>query len=188
MIKTILLTAITSLSLTGLGTVNTAKAEPSGAYIQQTNHAPNTRYAREHRDYRPSHFYGGGSYSAPWYGYDNRRNRGFRRSHHSHNNGNLVLGIGLGLLTYQLIKSAEPRHQTTYRTTYVQPYSRPPAPTTVVYVQQPQTQQARTTCLQTREYQTVVIIGGAERNAYGTACLQPDGSWLQGPATAEPNF
>lgn len=28
-----------------------------------------------------------------------------------------------------------------------------------------------------REYQQTVIIGGEERQAYGTACRQPDGSW-----------
>ncbi len=28
-----------------------------------------------------------------------------------------------------------------------------------------------------REYQTVVIVGGKEQSAYGTACQQPDGSW-----------
>lgn len=28
-----------------------------------------------------------------------------------------------------------------------------------------------------REYQTTVVVGGRERSAYGTACLQPDGSW-----------
>lgn len=28
-----------------------------------------------------------------------------------------------------------------------------------------------------REYQTVGMIGGRQQNLYGTACLQPDGSW-----------
>jgi surface antigen len=28
-----------------------------------------------------------------------------------------------------------------------------------------------------REYQTKVIIGGQQQDAYGTACRQPDGSW-----------
>jgi hypothetical protein len=37
------------------------------------------------------------------------------------------------------------------------------------------------TCLQEREYQTTVIVGGREVDAYGTACLQPDGSWQRGP-------
>jgi len=38
------------------------------------------------------------------------------------------------------------------------------------------------TCLQEREYQNKVIIGGRTVDAYGTACLQPDGSWRYGPA------
>lgn len=29
-----------------------------------------------------------------------------------------------------------------------------------------------------REYQQTVMIGGQEQMAYGTACRQPDGSWL----------
>ncbi len=29
-----------------------------------------------------------------------------------------------------------------------------------------------------REYRQTVIVGGQKENAYGTACRQPDGSWL----------
>ena len=29
-----------------------------------------------------------------------------------------------------------------------------------------------------REYRQTVVIGGREQEAYGTACRQPDGSWL----------
>ncbi len=28
-----------------------------------------------------------------------------------------------------------------------------------------------------REYQSDVVVGGVKRPAYGTACLQPDGTW-----------
>jgi hypothetical protein len=28
-----------------------------------------------------------------------------------------------------------------------------------------------------REYQTTVTVGGRPQNAYGTACLEPDGAW-----------
>lgn len=35
-------------------------------------------------------------------------------------------------------------------------------------------------CLQEREYQTTITIGGQEHEAYGTACLMPDGSWRMG--------
>jgi hypothetical protein len=41
-------------------------------------------------------------------------------------------------------------------------------------------------CLQQREYQSRVIVGGRTVDAYGTACLQPDGSWRYGPAELEP--
>lgn len=37
-------------------------------------------------------------------------------------------------------------------------------------------------CLQEREYTTTVKVGGRNVEAYGTACLQPDGSWRRGPA------
>lgn len=37
-------------------------------------------------------------------------------------------------------------------------------------------------CLQEREYQTRINIDGRSVPAYGTACLQPDGTWRRGPA------
>lgn len=45
--------------------------------------------------------------------------------------------------------------------------------------------QGSAACLQEREYQTTIEIGGRQVPAYGTACLQPDGSWAQGPAQPE---
>jgi surface antigen len=41
-------------------------------------------------------------------------------------------------------------------------------------------------CLQTREYQTHITVGGKDVEAYGTACLQPDGAWKFGAPTPEP--
>lgn len=43
-------------------------------------------------------------------------------------------------------------------------------------------------CLQSREYQTYVEVGGRTVPAYGQACLQPDGSWKHGEAVAAPSF
>jgi len=43
---------------------------------------------------------------------------------------------------------------------------------------------SNSTCLQEREYQTTVIVGGRAVDAYGAACLQPDGSWTRSPAVA----
>ena len=51
-----------------------------------------------------------------------------------------------------------------------------PPPVTVVT---PPPASAEPDCLQTREFSTRIIIDGQEVDAYGTACLQPDGSWKQ---------
>lgn len=61
---------------------------------------------------------------------------------------------------------------------------------TVVRDAVPVTRQAPATaaCLQKREYQTTITVGGKQVNGYGTACLQPDGSWRRGPARATPTF
>jgi hypothetical protein len=42
-------------------------------------------------------------------------------------------------------------------------------------------------CLQVREYQTEIVVGGKTVPAYGDACLQPDGSWqtISGPFAAQ---
>ena len=53
-----------------------------------------------------------------------------------------------------------------------------PYPTTLPY----NTGGSASTCLQAREYQMKVMVGGKAADAYGTACLQPDGSWYRGPA------
>lgn len=44
-----------------------------------------------------------------------------------------------------------------------------------------------TSCLQTREYTATMVIEGETVEAYGTKCLQPDGSWRYGPAQPVPN-
>ncbi len=44
-----------------------------------------------------------------------------------------------------------------------------------------------TSCLQTREYTTTMVIEGRTVEAYGTRCLQPDGSWRYGPAQPVPD-
>jgi hypothetical protein len=37
-------------------------------------------------------------------------------------------------------------------------------------------------CLQERDYRTRIMVGGKQVDGYGTACLQPDGSWRYGNA------
>ncbi|RTR18148.1 hypothetical protein EJ903_16490 [Azospirillum griseum] len=57
-----------------------------------------------------------------------------------------------------------------------------PAPPVVVYeppprvIYAPPPVQVRNTA-QCREYQSTVMVGGRPQSSYGTACLQPDGTW-----------
>ncbi len=43
-------------------------------------------------------------------------------------------------------------------------------------------------CLQTREYTTVLNIDGERKEAYGTRCLQANGTWVFGPPKIAPQF
>lgn len=61
-----------------------------------------------------------------------------------------------------------------------------PAPAPILVPAQPGApRQPPAGCLQTREYQTEIVIDGEPVPAYGTACLQADGSWkiISGPFT-----
>jgi hypothetical protein len=65
-----------------------------------------------------------------------------------------------------------------------------PQPAVVVpapQAMQPTQQQASGDCLQVREYQTEILVGGKTVPAYGDACLMPDGSWkkITGPFAAD---
>lgn len=118
-------------------------------------------------------------------GHPNRfhRNRGIGGA------GAAAIGVGAGLLGLALINNAGRNRAPNTVIVREQVVVPPPQ---VVGIPQPAYNPNLPpagqfgSCLQTREYQTTVIIGGAPREAYGTACLQPDGSWLQGPAVAVP--
>ena len=106
----------------------------------------------------------------------------YRFKHHNRHHGSdedLLVGLLFGgLVGYAIANSQPPRGyeydrrppvgapppQVSYPSSYYEYEDRGPA------------------CLQEREYQMMVIIGGREQEAYGTACLQPDGSWIRGPA------
>lgn len=62
-----------------------------------------------------------------------------------------------------------------------------PAPTVLVPSEAPATQSRPRDCLQQREYQTEIFIDGTAVQAYGTACLQADGSWriVDGPFASD---
>lgn len=92
------------------------------------------------------------------------------RPHNSNDDENLIYGLLVGGLFGYVIGNAQ--QQPTYA----------PPPTYTPPETRYQTAPPASTCLQEREYQMTVIVGGKEAQAYGTACLQPDGSWYRGPA------
>lgn len=165
------------LAGSSFATISTAQAEPGG--------------------YR----YGGGHYGGHYGGHS----RGFRGGHHrggrhhgGHGAGYALLGLGAGLLLYSAIDSANDRRATVRygydsRDAIVHGggYYAPPSAARQVYeAKQPRYApapeagqaygQIASSCVQTREYQTTIVIAGEEKDAYGTACLQPDGSWVLG--------
>jgi hypothetical protein len=70
---------------------------------------------------------------------------------------------------------------------YLGPRYAPPTRTVVVPATRAAPRQSAADCLQVREYQTEIVVGGRTVPAYGDACLQPDGSWIQvtGPFAAD---
>lgn len=64
------------------------------------------------------------------------------------------------------------------RVIYAQPSPRvvfmDPAPVQAIPMSPPYTDNQGRYC---REYQSTLIVGGMSQPGYGTACLQPDGSW-----------
>ena len=130
------------------------------------------------------HGYGGGHAG---YGHHYGGHHGghhYRHHHGGHTAANVLLGVTAGLLFLDVVGRAN-RHDNAsagtprrvYRVAEPPRYAPPPQPTTTA-----------TNCLQTREYQTTIVIAGEEKEGYGTACLQPDGSWLMGPPKLVPEY
>lgn len=129
-----------------------------------------------HDGFRKSHrYYGHGRH----YGHRRHHDRGLGRT------GAAVLGVMGGLVIGSIIADSQRRHYQRPQPVYV-PVAQPVAVPEPAYNPNLPSASGQGQCLQTREYQTVVVIGGAEREAYGTACLQPDGSWLKGPLQVAP--
>ncbi len=100
----------------------------------------------------------------------------YRRHYRHDDDDDLVAGLIIGGLLGYAISSHQARDR----------YQPPPAyrapPPRTAYPPAPPVVRRPPGCLQEREYQTTVMVGGKEVEAYGTACLQPDGSWRRGPA------
>jgi hypothetical protein len=99
-------------------------------------------------------------------------------NNHNHDNDKLWFGLlGGGILGYGL--SSYLHDNATDQGTSPQVTSAPPPPP------QYATTAPANSCLQQREYSTKIMVGGKPVEGYGTACLQPDGSWRYGPAQPE---
>ena len=118
-----------------------------------------------------NHGYKGG-YPGRYYGY-----RGYPKGNYYYYNNDdhyddLLLGLAVGgILGYAINGAQYPQY----------PYGYYPRAQRQAY-QAESPAYSDDTCLQEREYQTTVVVGGKNVPAYGTACLQPDGSWQRGPA------
>jgi len=121
------------------------------------------------------HYYGKHGYKQP---YGHQYNRYYPaphyRRHNSDDDEKLIYGLLVGGLFGYVIGNAQQDNYPAQQYVPVVPAT-PPQP---AY----QYSEPASTCLQEREYQMKVIVGGKEAQAYGTACLQPDGSWYRGPA------
>jgi len=146
-------------------------------HSQNYGHHDKGRYSKWRRNgnyHYNNHYYGGG-YAKSGHGY-------YGHGYYNNNDDDdddLWIGLAAGGLLGYVIGDA------VNRPTYVAPQSYQPvtvypSTSTVTYAPTPQ----GSACLQEREYQTKVIVGGRQVDAYGTACLQPDGSWSRGPAQA----
>jgi len=125
-----------------------------------------------------SYYKGGPRYYPNYYGCNNCG----KSHHHNNNNNNDKLWIGLlggGILGYTLGNVIQNHGDD--QGYYPQPASAPPPRPVAQY----ETSYANNTCLQEREYRSKIMVGGKQVEGYGTACLQPDGSWRYGPAQPE---
>lgn len=173
------------------------------SYKYSGGYAAGGHYYGGHYSYGYSnrrHHYGGGYssyrykpyYSGSYYygGHHNRRGHGNAGTYA----GLALLGLGLG---YAISKSSRNDY---YRgDSYYQDdedYSRyytPPRPNGQYNQGQEDQYQDQgayqsggnsfdfSQCQETRAYQTTIFVDGQEQQAFGTACLMPDGSWVAGP-------
>ena len=123
-----------------------------------------------------------------------------RHHHGHHHHGSAAAAVvGLGMLSLMLSRPRVDYHwykgwmptriyhypPTVHVVPQVRHVVRPTPPPRIAPVRQRATLPLG--CLMIREYQTRIIIGGREVEAYGDACMQPDGSWRRGPPKLVPH-
>jgi hypothetical protein len=146
----------------------------------------NKHYNYHYKNAYPRYYNGKGYYGRGYYGkgysypnYHSCNNCSNDNHHDNHNNYKLWLGIlGGGIAGYVLSNIQHDQ-------TAAQDYYPPANATAPVTVTRYQTTVTDSTCLQEREYRSKIMVGGKQVEGYGTACLQPDGSWRYGPVQPE---
>lgn len=148
-------------AIIGLGIMGSGSAMAGGDRYGYDRYKYRGHHERQHHDH--------------YYPYKKKKNH-----HHDDDDEKLLIGLLMGgVVGYAISQSRQsPAYERPY---YYPPVDAAPQPAPV-----PQGgyngAYGPSSCLQEREYQTKVIVGGKEVDAYGTACLQPDGSWRRGPA------
>ncbi|WP_138379820.1 hypothetical protein [Luteithermobacter gelatinilyticus] len=189
------------MGVLSFGLITTVEANAGGRHHKGGHHYKKHHYGHHYRShykhhkhhyrhhYRPhyrSHYYGHYGYGR-YYHHPYRYGRGlhFRGHFHGHGSGDVALGlIAGGLLVYGLTQAAQSHPKTETAPAYVQQ----PVQGSGWVASSPQQIRTNSSCLQEREYQTTITVGNETVPAYGTACLQPDGSWKFGPAKAVPDY
>ena len=156
-------------------------ALPSGAWADGGRYGNDWNKGGHYKNYYQGG-YRGYSKSGPYHPYYYGCNNCGKNSHHNNNNNNndkLWIGLlGGGIVGYTLGNVLQ--HNTADQAYYPAPASVPPQS-----LARHGTTYAGNTCLQEREYRSKIMVGGKQVEGYGTACLQPDGSWRYGPAQPE---
>lgn len=174
----------------------------SGLFVTMAQTAQAGHGNRGYNAHGSAYYSGGRHYRGPRHYRAPRHYRGNRYYHRRNriSGGDVLLGVGAGVLLYSIIDSANNRRAPVYNN--VQPYNNYPQQSTYAIAEPPRyaprpgpvptrssyESDVAPNCLQTREYQTTITIGGEAKDAYGTACLQPDGSWMMGEAQLVPEF
>ncbi|MFC7050267.1 hypothetical protein [Emcibacter nanhaiensis] len=189
-------TSTVILGVASFGFVTTTQAWADGRRDdrrhQENRHDRSHKYEKHHKynkhyKYKQYTYYRPHHYDHVRYSYRPHR----PRAHfgvHGHGD-DVALGIlAGGLLVYGLTQAAQANNQPDV--VYV-PAAQPSPAGGQGWAAAPPPQQvsySHGTCLQEREYQTTITVGNETVPAYGTACLQPDGSWQFGPAKQVPQY
>ena len=174
--------SIFTLGLAVFGLAPAAQAVAGQGYNKHNNkhsykkHYNNHNYNKRHNRRNHNRY----SYNSRYYG-----GGGYYNRHRGGHGGEVALGLLTGGLLFYALTANQRKTETVYvqqqQPVYVQP-------TQQQWVQQRPVQPVNNSCLQVREYQTTITVGGQTVPAYGQSCLQADGSWKLGPAIPEPAY